>query len=691
MVIGSSSAMIVWDIDSETGYLPDPSWDIIGSSGLSPWVTWLMNDTLVLSTAVQNSDIHVFDFGQETKLILDSPTDYDRFDISEEVIYEPLTRVVWGGRDSSFNADLRIFLPRLSGAGVTLESIVTDLTVTAATDRQGTQHIAASEYDFSALTDTVRGFFIENRMTGRAAIEKLQQGFFFDIVESDWQLVGVKRGGASAFAVPEADLGAAPDEAGGQLLITETVKERELPRQVDVIYYNEDRDYQQGTEQASRESNATEANQTISIDLPVVFTADEAATVALRTLYMTWASRERHKWTTSRRWSRLDPADVGTVTKGGSSYETRITSVGMGAGGVLQFEGASEDSGVYSRTAESDGGLDFPDQDITFPGETELLLMDLPLLSEADDNFGFYLGANSTTGSSAWTGAVIQSSTDGVTFTDFMLAFTGATFGWAATVLPDPPSRNGKPVWTTWDDTSTVDVILIAGSLSNKTQAQLLDWGNLCVIGDEVVQFQTATQIDGTLWRLSGLLRGRMGSESFVTGHAVSERFVMVSPAADGNIQRAASIYSAPMEGAAVGSTRYYRARSFGITVPSLAVLAFANTAVRKKPYAPWYIQGSRDGSNNLTITWLRRDRFRGKSLNDAPQSEASEAYEIDIMETGSPNAVLRTLTATSETASYTAAQQTTDGFTPGDQITVNIYQIGNALVGRGYAGAATI
>jgi hypothetical protein len=71
--------------------------------------------------------------------------------------------------------------------------------------------------------------------------------------------------------------------------------------------------------------------------------------------------------------------------------------------------------------------------------------------------------------------------------------------------------------------------------------------------------------------------------------------------------------------------------------------------------------------------------------------SEASESYEIDVMETGSPDAVLRTLTATSETVSYTAAQQTADGFTPGDPVTVNIHQMGNVIVGRGYAGVATI
>ena len=68
--------------------------------------------------------------------------------------------------------------------------------------------------------------------------------------------------------------------------------------------------------------------------------------------------------------------------------------------------------------------------------------------------------------------------------------------------------------------------------------------------------------------------------------------------------------------------------------------------------------------------------------------SEDTEAYEVDIMD---GDTVARTISSLSdESASYTAAQQTADGFTPGDPIDCNIYQL-SAAVGRGWPLEATV
>ena len=66
---------------------------------------------------------------------------------------------------------------------------------------------------------------------------------------------------------------------------------------------------------------------------------------------------------------------------------------------------------------------------------------------------------------------------------------------------------------------------------------------------------------------------------------------------------------------------------------------------------------------------------------------EASEAYDVDVMNGGT---VVRTLTATSSTVTYTAAQQTTDFGSPQSSVTVRVYQR-SAVIGRGFPGIATI
>ncbi len=54
-----------------------------------------------------------------------------------------------------------------------------------------------------------------------------------------------------------------------------------------------------------------------------------------------------------------------------------------------------------------------------------------------------------------------------------------------------------------------------------------------------------------------------------------------------------------------------------------------------ERPYAPAHIKGTRDGSQNLTTTWIRRTRLGGEWLDGTgtvPLSESTEAYEVDIL-----------------------------------------------------------
>ncbi|MDE3061325.1 MAG: hypothetical protein KGJ06_09970, partial [Pseudomonadota bacterium] len=139
-----------------------------------------------------------------------------------------------------------------------------------------------------------------------------------------------------------------------------------------------------------------------------------------------------------------------------------------------------------------------------------------------------------------------------------------------------------------------------------------------------------------------------------------------------------------------IGLLRPYKPVSVGSTLSSAAEQDFTYSGVALKPYNPVQITGSRDISGNLTITWIRRSRLAPgwQDYVDSPLNEASEAYEIDIMNGSS---VARTLTGlASPTAGYTAAQQTTDFGSPQSSVTVNVYQL-SAIVGRGYAGNASV
>jgi hypothetical protein len=102
-------------------------------------------------------------------------------------------------------------------------------------------------------------------------------------------------------------------------------------------------------------------------------------------------------------------------------------------------------------------------------------------------------------------------------------------------------------------------------------------------------------------------------------------------------------------------------------------------------------VKATRDGTD-IDITWKFRSRIDGAwdDLHDVPFSEAVRQYSVDIM-SGAGGTVVRTLaTVTTEAATYTTADQNTDGHTPGDPVYVKVYQISD-IVGRGYANETLV
>ena len=110
-------------------------------------------------------------------------------------------------------------------------------------------------------------------------------------------------------------------------------------------------------------------------------------------------------------------------------------------------------------------------------------------------------------------------------------------------------------------------------------------------------------------------------------------------------------------------------------------------------PYAPVHLMGSRNPAGDLALTWVRRTRLGGAwrdGTGTVPLGEASEAYEVDILD-GPGGSVVRTLTGlASPAATYTGAQQTTDFGAPQAVAHLRVVQL-SAAVGRGFPVHASL
>lgn len=289
------------------------------------------------------------------------------------------------------------------------------------------------------------------------------------------------------------------------------------------------------------------------------------------------------------------------------------------------------------------------------------------------DAFAYYYLAYGT--DPEWAGGYITRANDkmleGRLFeVDKSIAFAAYT---TANALTDKP-------WTLDED--TLDVTKIGGNWKPENNTTVTELAknkakNLCLYGApgrwEIMQ--VAAIVDG---KASGIFRGMRGTESFCGLHVPGDRLLV--------IDKFLVMEKRPLDN--VGITDKVKAVSYSEKFDQASSTNYEVNAVSLKPFAPVNIQAETQENGDIVLTWMRRDRFSINSFEPIPMSEDSKLYAIDIIQN---NLLERTITnVTDESFTYTVAMQDEDGIDLEEPLTLAVYQI-SAVVGRGYAGRATI
>lgn len=527
------------------------------------------------------------------------------------------------------------------------------------------------------LDDEVLGYKISKNEEVSAAIMPLERAYDFMMVEQNGQIRAERRAYTIHATMPADDMAARPASSNQAKPIYEfnRLSTTELPREVSVSYPDPAYDFQSSTQTARRSERDSLNIETV--ELPVVLTADQARRIAGKVLWERWGASRTISFTVSDQWARLTTGKIIAIPVVGSLMPFRITKLIRGDNGVWKVEAAYEDSLAY--LDDTPGGIVIAtEQPERTTGATELYIFNSPLLREIDDGNGYHWGVSSP--DATWRGASLQRSTDGGTvYTEMSPVAVRSTIGDVPVALASGPTA-------VWDYANSLTVTLRSPnqSLDSLDEASVLGGLNSAWLGKadgsvgEIIQWQDATLVSPGVYTLSTLLRGRLGTDHYTGLHTADEVFVQL------DLSLGLSDF---------GSSDWDKLRDFK-PVSSLQTLAdttnqqFENNGERKRCKSPVQITGVRDGSNNLSITWLRRTRIPFTGLaSEAPLGETSEHYEVDILVAA---VVVRTIATTTEAASYTAAQQTADGITPGNPVTMNVYQLSETR-GRGWPGAAIV
>lgn len=539
--------------------------------------------------------------------------------------------------------------------------------------------VAPTDITVSQVDDSGRGYVIAREVTAFGAIEPLGLAYNFDLAEQAGQIRCVRRGRGIMATVPIDDMGAASgtDRNGEEPVRFETQPPMTMPREAAVSYSDPALDYQENTQRASRQLGSSQNN--IARELPLVLESTEAIRLADLLLWDAWAARRGASFPLSDRWHHLRPSDVIGIVGAGRVSPFKLIRATRGANGVIDIEARAEDPEAYRSNAIGMAGT-LPANPLRLPGPTRLILMDAPIVRDADDDAGFYWAASAE--NAGWRGAsILRSSDGGVSYNEMSGVAVRAPIGDVATALPSGPADY-------WDRGNVLTVVMHYADeeLESLSEAEALNGANAFWLGDpdgqggEIIQFATATLVGPATYELSNLLRGRLGTDHAIGGHGANEVFVLLEPNTLGRSDYGAGDWNA---------SRLYKPVSVLTSEADTASQSFTGTGEGKRPLSPVAVTGVRDGSNNLTIAWHRRSRLSGAGLfgGDPPLGEEVEAYEVDVIVGGS---AVRTISVTAATASYSAAEQTADGITPGDPVTVDVYQMSGSR-GRGHARRAVV
>ena len=565
---------------------------------------------------------------------------------------------------------------RANGAGIGLDVIVSDLILTDNEENDSRYGVTAADIDVTDLASkTVKGYTITEQQSIRSALVPLQQGFFFDYVESDAKLLFRIRGRSSIVTIPEDDLAAHEygQDKGNRLQITYR-EEFDLPRELSVNYICQPLDYIQCTARFRR--LRTDASSNMGFTLPVVMDQDEAQEVAEVLHTDAWTERAVFNFALGPKFLYLDPTDNITISlDDGSAHFMRLTKTVIGRNGIILCEGVADETSLY--TAPNAEGVigDYTPAPFAYnPFTITPVLPALPPLTVTNDDFSLYVGLTTYD-----TGGIFEPVDVYVTSSGSALRFVGsidspAASGSIDTEVEHPDTPAG--FYGAIDNGQTITLITPPNEgPSTVTEEQLYQGQNVAVMGDEVLGFQTvsANSPDNGVYTLSGIIRGLRGTDHNVDRHVFPESFLLVE-----------NLLRVPMDEQQLNQTITIVLRPKGATESVLQVIEYQGASAA--PLAPTDPQVTTSGSpEDYVVSWTRRDRVWGawSDMGDIPNSEATEDYQLDIMDRDGN--VLRTLSATDTTTlTYTNAQMVSDFGSVPETFYGILFQI-SATVGRGW------
>lgn len=521
--------------------------------------------------------------------------------------------------------------------------------------------IDENDLDLSQVADVLEGYIIKNRATGEKVLSYITEPNFIYLQENGEGINFLNKRSAENIQINIDDLLVTQE---GEYITTTSLGEQNMPERIDLNYIDSKAGYLVGSQSAERDSKSGIKKQ--EFNLPVVMAKSKARRIAEKHILDEWVNSKIYQFKLDKSKIYIESGDNLEILDeaGNIEHNLYIINVELDDNNNLDIRAVGYEKSIYDDYYDDLLDEDSKTEALTNIAETYFEILNLPLLTDIDDN-KIHLYAAITPLAENWSGAAIYLNNNSE-YEKIAEAETATTMG---SLIEDFGSSSAYIL----DENASFNIALISGELESKTGEELFTKNNnYAIVGEEIIKFNNAELVSDNTYKISGLMRGRFGTENKIIDHLAGERFILLDE----------NLINISLNLDILNQDLSFKAVSYGELVDNVTAKNVIVTAQNLKPYTVTNATIESDSSNNIAISFNRRSRITsGWATPQPPLAEQTEKYEIDILNDG--NEVVRTIESNTTSISYSSVEQIADFGTILSNIKLSIYQISD-LVGRG-------
>lgn len=511
---------------------------------------------------------------------------------------------------------------------------------------------AGIPYDVSALPSEECMFVIGNNTSIRSIVDQLSLAYQFEMVDTNGVFRFVPRAATAVKTLTNDDIGYDKSSTPAARYTAKRFQGIDLPRSITLNYYAEDTDYNTMTQ--TSQLFTFEEGQDVNLTVPVTLSHAKAKQVTELALVQSHVERMQFKFTVNYNNIDLEPGDVVETPMG----KLRITKMNELDEGLIEIE--ATDAGVAESIATSELVVAIPPASTNIPvsiGYSQAFFIDPPNVDSTDTGVRIYAAVHGYD-RAGWPGAQLWVSTDnGNSYNVVSSTSAESTVGLVASVVP---ARSHY----VWDETTTISVQLKTNSLLSRSELAVLNGENWCMIGQEIIGFKNATLTGPMTYTLSGLLRGRQGTEQFISEHVANELFVLLD----------ANVLKVEWPDTERGTIKKYKVVTIGSSLDKVDAQDVQMNSNNKRL---WTVHSPAIEllAGDFRLTWKERIRFNNQLTDGAEITHDVDWAGFGVAIYNGAN-IIKTYTTTSELFVYTGAMQIADFGAAQTTLTAKVTQL---------------